>query len=124
MKLVLIFLSILIAFILGAVYGNYAGSDSRGYYDAPARIKVLSSVLDQNKANEWIEGEIIKQIRILNEPTTITPYKSGLFLKIVGHSDFVGEYNKYLPIVTESNRYKKKMIFLCKHREDYKDKCK
>lgn len=114
---------ILISFVTGAFLGNRVGSDSRAYYGASGKLKVLSSVLDQNKEKDWVEGEVSTQVRILNEPD-VTPFKSAFFLKLTGSEEFISEHEKYLPIVQASKRYQEKMKFLCEYNEKYLDKCK
>ena len=123
MKYLIILFLIGVSFFIGAFVGNRVGIDSRTYYDAPGKLKVLSSVLDQEKENDWVEGETTTQVRILNEPD-VTPFKSAFFLKIMGNGEFISEYEKYLPIVKVSQRYKEKMAFLCKYNEKYLGKCK
>lgn len=112
----------MIAFVSGIFLGDRLGVDSRAYYDASGKIKVLSSVLDQEKEKGWIEGEITQQVRILNEPD-ITPFKSAFFLKITGNKAFILEHEKYLPIIESSLQYEKTMNLLCEYNEKYLGKC-
>lgn len=122
MKYLIVIFLIVISFLMGAFVGDRAGVDSRAYYDASGKLKILSSALDQQKENEWINGEIIKQVRILNE-SDITPFKSGFFLKITGNESFISEHEKYLPIIKASQIYKEKISFLCKYNEKYQSEC-
>ena len=122
MRHLLISLLVLISFVSGVFLGDRLGVDSRAYYDASSKMKVLSSVLDQEKEKGWVKGEITEQVRILNEPD-ITPLKSALFLKLTGNGLFVSEHKKYLPIVTDSPQYQEAMKLLCEYNEKYSGKC-
>ena len=122
MRHLLILLLVLISFVSGVFLGDRLGVDSRAYYDASSKMKVLSSVLDQEKEKGWVKGEITEQVRILNEPD-ITPLKSALFLKLTGNGLFVSEHKKYLPIVTDSPQYQEAMKLLCEYNEKYSGKC-
>ena len=123
MKYLLILALITISFVIGAFLGNRVGADSRAYYDAPGKLKILSTVLDHNQELDWIEGEVTTQVRILNE-AEITPFKNAFFLKLTGNDIFISEYKKHLPIVKASQRYQEKLKFLCKYNEKYIGKCK
>ena len=122
MKYILISCLVVIAFVSGIFLGDRLGMDSRAYYDASGKMKVLSSVLDQEKEKGWVEGEITQQVRILNEPD-ITPFKSAFFLKITGNEAFILEHEKYLPIIESSLQYEKTMNLLCEYNEKYLGKC-
>ena len=122
MRHLLILLLVLVSFVSGVFLGDRLGVDSRTYYDASSKMKVLSSVLDQEKEKGWVKGEITEQVRILNEPD-ITPLKSALFLKLTGNGLFVSEHKKYLPIVTDSPQYQEAMKLLCEYNEKYSGKC-
>ena len=116
MRHILILFLIAFSFVSGIFLGERLGVDSRAYYDAPAKLKVLSSVQDQDKEIGWIEGEITEQVRIINEPS-ITPFKSAFFLKITGNKILTQEHDKYLPIVKNSIQYEETMKLLCKYND-------
>lgn len=124
MKIVLVFFSLIASFALGAFFGDRIGLDNRTYYDAPGKIKILSSVLDQEKSEDWVQGEITKQIRILNE-SEITPNKNYFFLYFMENGDiFDSEYEKYISDVKGTKRYREAISLLCKYNEIYEGKCK
>ena len=124
MKAFSIIILVIISFISGMIMGDRVGTNNRAYYDAPGKIQVLSSVLDKSMSNDWVEGEITKQVRILNEPE-ITGFKNRHFLHLMENGEsFNSEYEKYSSIIRNSSRYKETLSFLCEHNENYKGKCK
>ena len=115
-------ISILLSFLVGVFFGTRAGFETQMYYDAPNKIKILSHQLDNDDPKTIPLGQIITQVRILNEPE-LTPFKSAFFLQVTGESALVSAHEKYISIIKDNTQYKEKMQFLCKHNESYSGKC-
>ena len=72
-KIFLLFLFALpTTFVLGVKYGYSTGIENQFYFDAPAKIFLYDTVIERSKSNEYLEGEIVKQARILMENRRFT----------------------------------------------------
>lgn len=123
MKWVLITFCILLAFGAGTVLGYRSALNNQAYYDAPAKILLYSSIMEQGKGEEYFRGQIIRQIRILNEPE-MTPHRNGFLIFLPPHGpEFKETYEHQLPLIETRAAYKEAVAFLCKDNEDYAGFC-
>lgn len=123
MKWVLTIICILLALCAGAVLGYRAAINNQVYYDAPAKILLYSSIMEQGKEEEYFLGEIIRQIRILNDPE-MTPHRNGFLIFLPPHgAEFKQAYEHQLPLIDSRDAYKEAVALLCKYNEDYVGFC-
>ena len=123
MKWAILGLCILASLGLGAFIGYRTALDNQAYYDAPAKIFLYSSLIEQKKTEEYLRGQIIRQIRILNEPE-LTRYRNELLLQLPPHgSEVVKGYKHYLSQVENKSPYRDALAFLCDQEKDYSGAC-
>ena len=116
-------ISILLSFLVGVFFGTRASLDSLTYYDAPNKIKWLSFQLD-NPDEPIHFGEIIAQVRILNESEELK-FKTPLILKFFPDGDLLAsQFEKNYPEIEKNIYYQEALEGLCKINEKYKGKCK
>ncbi|MCG7993942.1 MAG: hypothetical protein JAZ06_00815 [Candidatus Thiodiazotropha taylori] len=123
MKWILIVIVFLIPLSIGVSIGYRIGLDNQVYFDAPAKIVLYSSILENGKEKEYFKGQIIQQIRILNEPE-YSKYKSELLLWLPPHGgEFRSVFQQYSSEASTKPAYKEALEFLCKHNEEYNLPC-
>ena len=54
-----------VALAAGIWIGYSTALNNQLYFDAPAKLSLYGSILDQGNSNEYLKGQIIKQVRIL-----------------------------------------------------------
>ncbi len=121
---ILLPISILLSFLFGVFFGARAGLETQMYYDAPNKIKILSHQLDNDDPKSIPLGQIINQIKILNESEELK-FKTPLILKFFPDGDILAsQFEKNYPEIEKSIHYQEALNFLCTWNEKYKDKCK
>ena len=103
--------------------GTRAGFESQMYYDAPNKIKILSHQLDNDPLKSIPLGQIITQVRILNESEELK-FKTPLILKFFPDGDLLAsQFKENYPELEKNIYYQQALEDLCKINEKYKDKC-
>lgn len=93
------------ALITGVAIGYHTGVANQLYYDASAKIMLYSSLLSYNKADEYLEGQIFKQINVLND-SDLKTYTSELLLLLPPHgSEFYETYKNYSSKLPSNEHY-------------------
>lgn len=119
MKFAFLFLSVLVSFGVGAAFGYRVALDNQTYYDAPEKIVLYSSILEKGKAEEYLRGQVVRQVRILNEPDS-TRFKNELMLLLPPHGlEFKEAHEQYLASIKGKSAYTEALAFLCEHNEQY-----
>ena len=117
-------ISILLSFLVGVFFGARAGFETQMYYDAPNKIKILSHQLDNDEPKTIPLGQIITQVRILNESEELK-FKTPLILKFFPDGDLLAsQFEKNYPEIEKNIYYQEALEDLCKINEKYKGKCK
>ena len=108
---------------IGVFLGYRAAIDNQFYDDAPAKIVLFSAALEKGKANEYLCGQITRQVRILNEPE-MTKHRNSLLLRLPPHGiKFIGAYEQYAPVIQENIQYQQAIKMLCGYNQRYTDTC-
>jgi len=120
MKIILaVFITSLSMLILGLGIGYNFGVYNQLYYDAPAKISLYALIIEQGKAEEYLNGQITYQTRLLNQPGFMQ--KSELLLIFPPHgfvspvhgSNFKGTYNYYLSKIEKNKKYIEAHNLIC-----------
>ncbi len=103
MKTVILNTSIaIVALTAGLWFGYSTALNNQAYFDAPAKLSLYGSILEQGKSSEYLRGQMIKQVQILDSAPAGT---SKLLLNMPIHHDVRDSYMEIGGKITESKHY-------------------